>query len=528
MKWKACWSGTPCFQRILYLLNCLVIILTAGFQTGCSHASESSKNGADNLGRELVLQAQRLQNLHGNDSVTQQLEAIIDSLSMMGENVFYCAGMNVLIDHLMAQGQFHKANLQLRKLEERSRMRSDSVSTAIVRRIKGQIYFKLGMPRKSLTLLDSAINVAPAASRSLNSFSTRASINEWLWIIGMQLGDTAATCKAAREYSDEVSYWKEKGWVDSTGHFPVTAYSMSAYLDLIKGNHQQAGVYLDSASSTRIAGFPVNAYEHYYRVRSMLDMQKGDYVSALSNIDTLIGAHKEFIWLLIPELYEKSRILTAQGRYEEASETMRRYVQMGDSLHEEQVRQRVTELKMLHQSEEETKHRMKEDRHMAIAGFIILIVLVSLLIAVIALRHQRERNRLLVERLQALDKTDACRSLPSAKEERPIDRLDRYMEIEKPYHNISLTRRDLGKAIGVAENEIAILIQQEYGLTVVSYINKWRLEEARHLLETEPAKAIGEIAVGLGFGTARTFQRLFKAEYSMTPSQYRAITLSNR
>ncbi|MDE5814063.1 MAG: helix-turn-helix domain-containing protein [Muribaculaceae bacterium] len=53
------------------------------------------------------------------------------------------------------------------------------------------------------------------------------------------------------------------------------------------------------------------------------------------------------------------------------------------------------------------------------------------------------------------------------------------------------------------------------------YINSFRAEEARRLLDTDAEITVSEIAGRLGFGTARTLQRAFKERYDMTPTQYR-------
>ena len=57
--------------------------------------------------------------------------------------------------------------------------------------------------------------------------------------------------------------------------------------------------------------------------------------------------------------------------------------------------------------------------------------------------------------------------------------------------------------------------------TIADFINHCRLEYARDLLATSPYMTVDDIASASGFGTRRTFSRLFKERYSITPTEYR-------
>jgi len=57
--------------------------------------------------------------------------------------------------------------------------------------------------------------------------------------------------------------------------------------------------------------------------------------------------------------------------------------------------------------------------------------------------------------------------------------------------------------------------------TIADFINHCRLEYAKELLAVSPEMTIDDIASASGFGTRRTFSRLFKERYSITPTEYR-------
>ena len=57
--------------------------------------------------------------------------------------------------------------------------------------------------------------------------------------------------------------------------------------------------------------------------------------------------------------------------------------------------------------------------------------------------------------------------------------------------------------------------------TIADFINHCRLEYAKELLAVSLEMTIDDIASAAGFGTRRTFSRLFKERYSITPTEYR-------
>lgn len=57
--------------------------------------------------------------------------------------------------------------------------------------------------------------------------------------------------------------------------------------------------------------------------------------------------------------------------------------------------------------------------------------------------------------------------------------------------------------------------------SIADFINHCRLEYAKEQLATCPEMTIDDIASAAGFGTRRTFSRLFKERYSITPTEYR-------
>lgn len=84
-----------------------------------------------------------------------------------------------------------------------------------------------------------------------------------------------------------------------------------------------------------------------------------------------------------------------------------------------------------------------------------------------------------------------------------------------------LTRQDIAAAVGYSESYLSHLFSDMLHTTLSDYIVSLRLDDACHLL-TVSGMPVCQIAVTLGFGTIRSFNRAFQKKMHMSPSTYRA------
>jgi AraC-like DNA-binding protein len=98
------------------------------------------------------------------------------------------------------------------------------------------------------------------------------------------------------------------------------------------------------------------------------------------------------------------------------------------------------------------------------------------------------------------------------------------MDGERLYRQQGLSIGDLGTRLGVPEYRVRRLINRRLGYrNFTSFINGYRLAEAKRAL-ADPAQAkvpILTIALDAGFQSLAPFNRAFKSETGMTPSDYR-------
>jgi AraC-like DNA-binding protein len=103
--------------------------------------------------------------------------------------------------------------------------------------------------------------------------------------------------------------------------------------------------------------------------------------------------------------------------------------------------------------------------------------------------------------------------------------LEKLMREKKVYREDGLTITALALKLRTPEHRLRRVINQGLGHRNFSaYLNGWRLAEAKAAL-ADPAQAgvpVATIALDAGFGSLGPFNRAFKAETGLTPSEFRA------
>lgn len=104
--------------------------------------------------------------------------------------------------------------------------------------------------------------------------------------------------------------------------------------------------------------------------------------------------------------------------------------------------------------------------------------------------------------------------------------LDRLMTVERAYRQDGLTIGILAERLDLPEYRLRRLINQGLGhRNFNSFLNRYRIEDARQALgdPTQAAVPILTIAMDAGFSSLGPFNRAFKAETGLTPSEYRRL-----
>ena len=82
-----------------------------------------------------------------------------------------------------------------------------------------------------------------------------------------------------------------------------------------------------------------------------------------------------------------------------------------------------------------------------------------------------------------------------------------------------VTRAQLARRFGLSERHLDRCFRLESGLAPLAYLNRYRVRQARTLLE-QGNRSITQVALAVGFSDSNYFSRVFRQEVGMSPREY--------
>lgn len=101
------------------------------------------------------------------------------------------------------------------------------------------------------------------------------------------------------------------------------------------------------------------------------------------------------------------------------------------------------------------------------------------------------------------------------------DKLTLIMVDEGLYKNPNLTLSELAKKVQVSAPQLSQLLNDNLNKSFANYVNEWRIQEAKRLLQTSSRLTMELVSEACGFNSQSTFYTAFKQFVKMTPSNYR-------
>ncbi|GBG11249.1 AraC family transcriptional regulator [Paenibacillus agaridevorans] len=101
-----------------------------------------------------------------------------------------------------------------------------------------------------------------------------------------------------------------------------------------------------------------------------------------------------------------------------------------------------------------------------------------------------------------------------------IDKVMKY--VNDYYHDENLNISMIGEAFSMTPSYISKLFKEHAGESLLDYINKTRLAQAKLLLTGEKY-TVSEISLMVGYNDVNTFHRIFKKFEGITPGRYREV-----
>jgi len=128
-----------------------------------------------------------------------------------------------------------------------------------------------------------------------------------------------------------------------------------------------------------------------------------------------------------------------------------------------------------------------------------------------------EKGLLSVEETLARIETTLSRSRKPSYETQQIVR--RAMAFIHEHYAEPISRTDVALNGGVSERHLARCFKEEMELTISSYLNRYRVRQAKRLLAVGDMN-VTEVAMAVGFSSSSYFSQVFRQETGMSPSAY--------
>ncbi len=93
--------------------------------------------------------------------------------------------------------------------------------------------------------------------------------------------------------------------------------------------------------------------------------------------------------------------------------------------------------------------------------------------------------------------------------------------VDKHYRE-TISLKNVAHGVGISKEYLARCFHQEMGITLVIYLNRYRVNRAKTLLE-QGGHSLTEVALEVGFSSSTYFSRVFRQEVGISPSEYERV-----
>lgn len=323
-------------------------------------------------------------------------------------------------------------------------------------------------------------------------------------------------------------------------------FILYAYAYNSMGDFDHAERYCNHADSIS-KGDPVISGSIIY-IRAHIYEARGAYEKALEQIDKAIAIDPTYLYAKFTKVRILSQIENAPRTWNELEQT----IEYADSTRNASFNAKLDEL---HTRYETDRHIADKERNrdyflFALGGCILLVLVLG--IWIYYSRQILKKNRGLYKQIKEQDRlsqrldlvvdeynrlaqsgitTSIEKSSKLTKEGLPgsmqqqqlVARLNTYILTDRNYAKTTIDRNELAYSLSTNRTSLSEAVRKVTGKTLMEYIRDIQLEEAKRMLEDNPELTIVAVAEDCGFNTSRTFHRLFREQYNISPAEYRKV-----
>jgi len=101
------------------------------------------------------------------------------------------------------------------------------------------------------------------------------------------------------------------------------------------------------------------------------------------------------------------------------------------------------------------------------------------------------------------------------------------MEVEKAFADEELSLKDLAGDLGISPHQLSQILNERIRKNFSTFVNEYRIDEAKKLLVEEPDRSILSVGIAAGFNSNTTFITAFSKHVGVSPGQYRKHNLNS-
>lgn len=107
-----------------------------------------------------------------------------------------------------------------------------------------------------------------------------------------------------------------------------------------------------------------------------------------------------------------------------------------------------------------------------------------------------------------------------------ISKLEHAMKAERAFAVEGITIKSMAVELDLTVHQLSEILNNHMGMNFNSYINRYRIEEAKKLLGEKPEMSIIEISGEVGFSSSSMFSTVFSKSEGISPREYRRMISS--